>query len=384
MCCLFFITTIYGFHNRVFHGGIPDPSLNNGLKSNKSRRTSLIVIRKTEKSLEPDSNKNRANVNSRLHVTTETAPLGIGKTVASVPNRVLAQGKRQIWANTTWAIQTTEALTAVAEARKASLAAASVICENPEIEFQRYNFFCALRQELGILVKSKGVNSVPPLLAFERWQFECKTAEELQPPIQEFRDPLFPQVPDYVEPQLVDDLCRIGLRRADAADVAGRMMRRSCELARSLSRMRDATRTSAAAPLDVVPMVNRHNVDLRLGQDGRVKFKVNHEHIAKLRTLWANSRPGAGGSVPPAGAGAGAESSAAMLVGEDAEARQFRHDLFRLLARYQARLGVLAAASFSRGGPADRDSVSLSLFLSLPFSLTSLSFLLSISVNSLA
>jgi hypothetical protein len=310
------------------------------------------MMKNVRGSRETNPNKNRANVNSRLHITTEVKPLGIGESVASVPNRVFAQGKRQIWANTSWAIRTAEVSTAVSAARRASLAAASLIREQADLELQRYTLFCSLRLELGDLIKSKGVNSVPPLLAFERWQFECKCAEELQFPLRKTKDPLFPQVPDYQEPQLLDDLRRIGLTGVDAADIAKKLMQRSCESAQTLSGLLDKA-TDASSPLDVFPVINRHNVDLKLGPDGRARFKVNHEHVVKLRALWTAGRPAAAASVaalPPGAAGAAA--SAALLQGDDSDARQFRQDLFRLLARYQVglsmacwHLGVRSASS---------------------------------------
>ena len=59
----------------------------------------------------------RANVKDRLHISTEIAPLGIGDSIASVPNRVLSQGKRQIWANASWTLKSTKLITAVMKAR---------------------------------------------------------------------------------------------------------------------------------------------------------------------------------------------------------------------------------------------------------------------------
>ena len=329
-----FLSLALGFQQKAFEGSRSVTSAKNGITRNKSSSSPIVMKNGEGDRRFKKSMARRANVNSRLHITTETAPVGIGKSISSLPNRVLAQGKRQIWSNFQLNLSDSIATPALLKARNASLVAAALNYGSAEIELERYHLYCKLRQELGNLVKSRGVKCAPPLLSFERWQFECMCAQEEQGANGAAKDPLFPHVPDYLEPQLIDDLSRIGLSRRDAADVSREMMRQSCASAARLAARHEEAH-GLVDTVDVTPVTNRHNVDLKLGPAARDRFKVNHEHVAKLRTLWARSRAESLSCTHPPGAAA-----EPTLDGCDAESRRFRRDLFRLLVRYQARRGV--------------------------------------------
>ena len=105
---------------------------------------------------------------SKLHKLAPTSATGIGQKIATLPNRVLAQGKRCIWAGPGAALKVPRML------RDQSALSGNVLLERaatrplPSTEALRAGAIFKLRKQLNSLCRGRA----PPALAFERWLFD--------------------------------------------------------------------------------------------------------------------------------------------------------------------------------------------------------------------
>lgn len=282
--------------------------------SSSSKRAPLISRRRISQS---------AHVHGVSHVPTAVEPTGAGKVAAAIPNRELAQGKRVIWDNSAidmvvaderlrWELQ---------GARKLSIDEYHLMPASPALEVMRLEAYANLRTWL-IDSCMKEARSPPPLLAFERWQFEAKAAEDEER--HRRTDPLLPSSSRFKAKGLCNDLTRIvGMKSPMAESIASGLQRQSAAEAARLKIV--ASADLVATSLEIAIVRNRHNLDLQRMVGGAAagpKCKLNYEHEAKLRALWSRYRVRVGDS----------ETS---IEGEGDQERAFVANVYCLLSRYQ-------------------------------------------------
>ena len=216
----------------------------------------------------------RANVQKELHIITKAPVIGLGDQVKRIPNRSLGQGKRKIWCENIESLELSSPFIKSALDTERRNDYGSV---NAEVELNRYKAYNHLRKFFSATVKTVS-KSNPPLMAFERWQFQNKLSHKGGQV-----DPLLPSVSDSIDPGLVLDLKRIGLTKNLAEEIALSVSRESARLALSL--VQSSNSRNSCAPV-VLVVKNKHNVDLKLSTDNKTSFKINHEHVIKMKAIW--------------------------------------------------------------------------------------------------
>ena len=209
----------------------------------------------------------------------------------------------------------------------------------------------------------------PPLLAFERWRFACKAAEEGRcgaggrP-----ADPLLPAGLAAEEPGLVADLERAGLRRSSALAVTGALARAAAEESRKVQRLVHRLRSGGkdwgkrggeggrggnggGATGAVEAAFHQHSIDLTARGHPQLLAKLSYVAYGKLAELHRRNAPAgeptavtaegkeqAGGA--PAAAGTEREmwerEGRAAASGAPAAGREALHErMFAMLLRYK-------------------------------------------------
>lgn len=155
-----------------------------------------------------------------------------------------------------------------------------------ELELLRAAALDSLRHKLASLCAKAGLRNVP-LLAFERWRFAAKWAEDepqlaLGMPVSTNKtsgssssssksaEPVLPFggcLPPAPEPGLVSDLTRAGLAAAAATAVALQLAQASAEAAAGVSRRRHQLASGRPASCAAVAAAfHKHSLDLTCGK----------------------------------------------------------------------------------------------------------------------
>jgi len=171
----------------------------------------------------------------------------------------------------------------------------------------------------------------PPLLAFERWRFACKAAEERgaggggRP-----ADPLLPAGLAAEEPGLVSDLERAGLRRPSALAVTGALARAAAEESHKVQRLVHRLRSGgkdwgkrggkegkgAGAAGAVQAAFHLHSIDLTACGHPQLLAKLSYAAYGKLAELHRRNAPAGEPTASGGGDKEGTGGAAAALCAE--------------------------------------------------------------------
>jgi phosphorylated CTD-interacting factor 1 len=256
----------------------------------------------------------------KMHQLAPTKPTGAGEKFAALPNRVVAQGKRTVWAGATAALACKRASRRDDHARPV-----------PSTEACRAGQVFKLRKALAALCGKH----VPPALAFERWLFDDLLYAEIEG--QRRSDPvLCGNTPHKTALEtLKGDLARASLPEKDVGRIAKEVCRQTAD---ATAEVRRYDRKQRGLPLggarpSVVVQRHKHTLDVSLsqGKGPRRKriLKINHEHYAKLCALWR---------IHTLRDGVVADAGRQLEPNSDAE-QTFHEDLYSLLARYYSLQG---------------------------------------------
>lgn len=205
----------------------------------------------------------------------------------------LGQGKRSIWIG--------EERSAFCSGGRRRYEGTLATTQMAAKELHRATVIGKLRKRL---VKMCG-NTPPPLLAIERWllnSLECRRTEPSN-------DPLFGGLcfkgQNFSKSSIVRDLIRSSVSEKRALHIARDLHGYARELMRGgFSPRKDEIQGS------VLYVKHRHSLDVRFGKKSGKVLKLNHEHDAKLRSLWK------------------------IAHGKSVDEAQYRIDLYCLLSRY--------------------------------------------------
>ena len=238
--------------------------------------------------------RQRPVLSSKMHKLAPTSATGIGKKIATKPNRVLAQGKRCIWAGP-------GAVLKVPRTLGQQFALSRPL---PSTEAARAGNIFKLRKQLNSLCRDR----VPPVLAFERWLFDdllyseiqhaCLAAERNGALLQREDPVLFGSSPNNrALKTLKSDLLRASIPPKDVDRIIKAMCKHislaTGEVQRHDLQVRKLVGKTTGGK-QVVVQRHRHTLDLFLsrgGEKGQCKskkriLKLNHDHYAKLCALW--------------------------------------------------------------------------------------------------
>ena len=286
---------------------------------------------------------------TKLHAPTRATSTGIGIRTSAIPNRVLGQGKRQIWIGIEQARIIRENCSDYAYVGDDpwQLNNRGDLSVRPRAEGCRAAALIKLRKSL---VALSGATS-PPALAFERWLLDSLLTES----IKSSNDSLLSSTPtanvtlsspvlgplcqavDLTCSTIVSDLVRASMSQAKAVHIAQTLQGEAQEALCMIqdiysSASQTLPPTSSCSSSNVIVAKHRHTLDIQLlGSNTRRLLKLNHEHYGKLRSLWdlthetarQKNRDSSNVSV---------SNDSCIDNGNDDE--RFHADLFVLLSRY--------------------------------------------------
>jgi len=263
----------------------------------------------------------------KLHVTTSVASTGLGEIAAGKANRVLGQGKREIWQGVQ-APSTTQQTTAAVDEDEVDVAdpkaplskgqkkrlqqkrakarqAAAAALENTTAEGSTDMAVNAagaspspMAEELRVRqmkLLQKGflqscTHHPPPVMTFERWLLGNIPRV---PKAAAARDPLLPagtaksEYEKSADQFLLADLSRGSMPRPQALQVLQQLRQASNDASSSL---RASVQPTGDWIVDAV--CHKHSWDVKLMEGGVEKrlLKLNHEHYDKLFALWNHAK----------------------------------------------------------------------------------------------
>ena len=280
--------------------------------------------------------RQRRVLSSKMHKLAPTSATGVGGKFATMSNRVVAQGKRCIWAGPGAALKVPRTLSD-------QFALSHPL---PSTEALRAGKIFKLRKQLNSLCRDRP----PPALAFERWLFDdllfwgiqhARLAAERTEPLSLRLDPvLFGSSPnDRALKTLKSDLVRASIPGNDADKIVKAMCKHISLATDEVKRHDSGARQllgGTSGGQQVVVQRHRHTLDVFLspGKKGQRRtkkqiLKLNHEHYAKLCALWRIHTLKA----------TQADDAKQLLEPNSALEHRFHQDLYSLLARYYALQG---------------------------------------------
>ena len=208
-----------------------------------------------------------------------------------MPNRALSQGSRKIWTEDIPAIENELLKYSVYERYKKLREYYEGNKPHPNSEILVYQSYQKLKEHFHSVIKSS-TKSPAPLMAFERWQFSSKLAQEKRLLASTSRvcdSALFITDPEYVDDGLIQNLKRVGIQDSDAHQISAKLSMFSIQMAEKISEFLKYNKTSDS-PNVIAVKKNKHNIDLLHKDSSKLQFKVNYEHLKKLRMLWELAR----------------------------------------------------------------------------------------------
>jgi hypothetical protein len=296
--------------------------------------------------------RKRANIRQELHKVTLAPTTGKGN--AAAKGHKVQTGKRaKIWDS--------EVRTALQPQLKKDATQKALTPHSPLVEDFRHVCVSKLRAKLQALCAR--TNNVVPLMAWERWQSSSKLEEQLACSKKKgatLADFILPEDAKRVDQGLVDDLVRASMEPEEARKVVVELTQASAQLVLEISALKKRTHQSGAREKSkgkgklggkgggsgqrdatVVIVQHKHTFDVSLGKKSKRLLKLNTQHYAKLRELFA--RHTVQGTADNEGAGAAATAKTPLESDSKApveiDEKTFQICLFNMLSRYNALLG---------------------------------------------
>ena len=249
------------------------------------------------------SSTTKATSKNKLHVLSDsTTPTGVGTVMASIPNRLLGQGKRSIW------IGTDKYHSIILHHRinnnnKDSLVMSSSSSSCPTKERLRAAGLFALKK----LFKEECriTNIVPPPLCLERWvqTMEMMVLTTTRPTTTTTnKDTKNQQKTTWnmlvtnnnncaiqlASETFKNDILRASTNTAEAERIVCKLYDEILQLKQALLK-KTANNNNDTKSSVVIVVRHRHTFDISLSDHPRHLLKLNHEHYEKLKTLWTST-----------------------------------------------------------------------------------------------
>jgi phosphorylated CTD-interacting factor 1 len=289
--------------------------------------------------------RNKPKLSSKLHILEPSNPTGVGAIAASLPNRILGQGKRKVWVGLERCAllrdclgegtRTTSTITTIATATTStttkSQVTANITDQNissirPTLEGLRAAWVFKLRK----LFRDECGTISPPALAFERWFQTNEMLYQEQEQLEERKHTqdavTWSTIQNSTSASAADmlkaDMVRASMDPIDAEQIVCTIYKSTAAASQDLVIQRKNLDLGEKNPSQVMVVHHRHTLDLCLSENRRHILKMNHEHYSKLLTLWRLNRRAVGEQI----------SDSEQI--NDNDKLTFHNDLYSLLARY--------------------------------------------------
>jgi phosphorylated CTD-interacting factor 1 len=239
----------------------------------------------------------------------------------------------------------------------------SHVIVSPTVEEFRYTCATKLREKLNSLVGTYNDGLGPPQMSWERWQSSSKLAELVACRKRKggkLIDHILPEDGNIVDEGLVEDLIRIFIPESMARNMAVEMAKASAETVTEVVALQRRVKKKsknkhAKPPVPVCVVEHKHSFDVMLGEKAKRLLKLNTQHYAKLRELFARHNSTTGKAKEGAGEAGEVVSTTPDGAEEEGGARvideaKFHSCLFTMLSRYNALLGHGMQAALSEHG----------------------------------
>ena len=310
--------------------------------------TTLVTTSDKSQTKNSKKQRNKPKLSSKLHILGPSNPTGVGAIAASIPNRILGQGKRKIWVgfqrsallrdcqgeritttsttlattNTTTPTLSTSIITTFTTTKN-NIHHQVISSLRPTLEGLRAAWVFKLRK---IFREECGTIS-PPALAFERWFQTNEMLYQEQLETQHSQNTMTWRTIQNstsapAAEMLKADLVRASMDPNNAERIVCTLYKSTAAASQDVLIQRNNLERGKRTPSQVLVVHHRHTLDLCLSDNRRHILKMNHEHYSKLLALWRLNRRNIG------------EQVSEIDQINDNDKLMFHNDLYSLLARY--------------------------------------------------